>query len=157
MADYNYGGDKRVSLGDDTSDNGASGLGGYTLNVVPDQNWPGMSADPNKQKVDADAMNDVATTIDNLVESLQGSAISDVTTKSAQANYGPDSWGAASYLKDATGQVATAVTQYTQELITNLQSAAKAIRNATGQYTGAESTNKASAGNQQSAVDGTAY
>ncbi|MEP7020107.1 MAG: hypothetical protein ABI808_05615 [Pseudonocardiales bacterium] len=152
MANYDYTQD-RVTLGGDTSDNNATGLGGYSLDVSPNGSWPGLSADPNKQRLDTDAMMSVAQSIDNYVQALQNSGHTEIQGKAA-VSYGPDSWGAAVYLKDASSQVATTVSQYTSELITNLTAASGAIRKAAGQYSGAESTNQQSASNQQNSLDG---
>jgi hypothetical protein len=153
MADnYDYNQD-RVELGDDTSDNNASGLSGYSLDVSPNGSWPGLSADPNKQRLDTEAMLSIAQSIDNYVEALQNSGHNEIQGKAA-VSYGPDSWGAAVYLKDASGQVASTVSRYTTDLITNLSAAAAAIRSAAGQYASAESTNQHSASNQQNSLDG---
>lgn len=157
MADYNYSHD-RVKLGGDTGDNNASGLGGYSLDVSPDGKWPGMSADPNKQRLNADDMITIAQTIDNYVEALQNSGAAEIPSKAA-VSFGPDSWQAAVYLKDASGQVAKGVSEYTTKLISNLQAASTAIKNASGKYSGAESANQQGAANQQRDIDtqSTAY
>jgi hypothetical protein len=153
MVDYNYT-HNRVTLGDDTSDNNAAGLAGYSLDVSPNGDWPGTNADPNKQRVNADDMLAVARTIDNYVEALQNSGATEIPAKAA-VSYGPDSWQAAVYLRDASGQVAHGVSQYTAKLIANLQAASTAIKHAAGKYSGAESTNRQSAAGQQSSLDAT--
>lgn len=155
MADYNYG-DDRVHLGDDKSQNTASGLGGYSLDVSPDGSWPGLSAAPDKQRVDPEKMNAVADTIDGYVQTLQNSGATQIQGATS-VSYGPDSWAAAVYLKDASGQVAQTVSSYTQTLIQNLTAASAAIRSATQGYKGAEQTNTHSATNQQNSLDGRAF
>ena len=155
MTDYNYS-DNRVELSDTTSGNRATGLGGYPLDVRPDGSWPGTSANPNQLRADTDRMNAVADRIDAMVSTLTNSGlVQEVSTKSGAARYGPDSWQAASYLKDATGQVAQAVSSYGQELITNLQGASAAIRRATASVAGGEQANVTTANNQQDQIDST--
>ncbi|HEV7205611.1 MAG TPA: hypothetical protein VGN18_13460 [Jatrophihabitans sp.] len=151
MADYNYGND-RVHLGDEKSQNTASGLGGYSLDVSRDGSWPGLNAAPDKQRVHPEKMNAVAGTIESIAQGLQASHFTEIQS-STSVSYGPNSWGAAVYLKDASGQVAQTVTNYTQQLIANLTDAANAIRKASGGYQGAESTNTSSATNQQASLD----
>lgn len=151
MADYNYGND-RVHLGDEKSQNTASGLAGYSLDVTRDGSWPGLNAAPDKQRVDPDKMNAVADTIDGYVQALQNSGATQIQGATS-VSYGPDSWGAAVYLKDASGQVAQTVSSYTQTLIQNLTAASAAIRSATQGYKGAEKTNTTSATNQQNSLD----
>jgi hypothetical protein len=152
VTDYNYTSTDRVSLGGDKSDNNASSLGGYSLDVTPDGNWPGLSADPNKLRQNKEDMQTVVQAINDFVQTLQNSDYAQIESKTA-VSYGPDSWGAAVYLKDASGQVAKGVREYTATLITNLQDASKSIASALGQYSGAETANKQSASNQQSTLD----
>ncbi|SHG69528.1 hypothetical protein SAMN05443575_2568 [Jatrophihabitans endophyticus] len=153
MTDYDYG-QHRVELGGDTSDNNASGMSGYTLDVRPDPSWPGTSANTSQLRADPDKMNQVADTIDHIVQTLQGNGLpSDVKTTSANAMYGPDTWLAAKFLKQSTSDVADVVGEYMTKLITNLQSASGSIRGATGSLAGSEQANTQSANTQHSQID----
>lgn len=152
MTDYEYG-DDRVQLTGDSSQNGATAQAGYPLDVRPDGNWPGRSADPNRQRLDTDKMLELASVIDTYVQTLQGSGVLQIEGDTT-VSYGPDRWQAAQYLGQASKQVARTVSSYTQQLIQNLQGASLAIKNAAAGYSGAEHANQASAANQQSAVDG---
>ncbi|HVQ93660.1 MAG TPA: hypothetical protein VMU51_21665 [Mycobacteriales bacterium] len=142
MTDYNYD-QHRVTLGDDRSQNAATGLTGYPLDVRPDAHWPGLDRNPREQRFDQTAMNDVADKIDQLIAD-----VGTINVSSAGAvSFGPDSWQAAVYLKHASGQVAGAVQTYSQQLIQNLQQAAAAIRAAAGNYAGAENASSTGVGN----------
>jgi|tagenome__1003787_1003787.scaffolds.fasta_scaffold20450877_2 hypothetical protein len=152
MTDYEYG-DDRVQLTGDSSQNGAASMGGYPLDVRPDGNWPGRSADPNSQKLDTDRMLHLASLIDSYAKTLQGSGVLQIEGDTT-VSYGPDRWQAAVYLADASKQVARTVSSYTQLLLENLQGASAAIQAAAAGYSGAENANKHSAANQQGSVDG---
>lgn len=152
MTNYDYS-RQRVQLTGDSSANGAASLGGYSLDVRPQANWPGTTADPNSQRLNTDKMLDIAAVIDGYVQALQNSGAPQVEGDTA-VSFGPDRWQAAVYLGDANKQVARLVSQYTGKLITNLQAASTAIRQAANGYGGAEKANQRSAANQQSSVDG---
>jgi ribosome-binding factor A len=141
VTDYDYN-HHRVSLdNNDRSRNTATALDGYPLDIQPDGSWPGLDANPREQRFDKQAMLDVADKIDRLISDVGTIDLS----SAASVSFGPDSWQAAVYLRQASGQVAHAVSEYSQELIRNLQAAAQAIRTAAGTYGTAESANAASA------------
>ena len=152
MTDYDYS-HQRVALTGDSGENGAATLGGYSLEVQKQPNWPGTTADPNSQRLNTDRMLDVASVIDGYVQALQNSGALQVEGDTA-VSFGPDRWQAAVYLGEANKQVARLVSQYTNKLIQNLTDASTAIRKAAGGYHGAESANQHSAGNQQASLDG---
>jgi hypothetical protein len=150
VTDYNYG-NHRAGLSDsDSGQNSAQALAGYPLDVQPNADWPGTEGNPRELHVDKHGMLAVADTIDGLIEDI---GTIDVT-QAGNVSFGPDSWQAALFLKDASGQVAGAVNQYARELVTNLQAASAAIRAAAGQYGSAEQTSADSVNTVQGNLDG---
>ncbi|HSV66262.1 MAG TPA: hypothetical protein VLJ59_10205 [Mycobacteriales bacterium] len=153
MTDYDYG-DQHIRLDDnDSSKNKATGLSDYSLEVTPDRNWPGTSANPKQQRFDTHKMRLVADRIDSYVTSLEGGGVKTIA-QTAAVSFGPPSWNAAVYLQKASGDVATLVGQYSAQLVENLRAAASSIRAAADQYDGAEDTNMISANNQHRSLDG---
>jgi len=139
VTDYDYD-NHRVSLdSSDRSQNTATALEGYPLNPELEPNWPGADANPREQRFNKGAMEDVARAIDQLIRDVGRIDLQSATT----ASFGPDSWQAAVYLKDASSKVARTVNDYSQELIQSLTQAAQAIRTAAGNYGNAESANTA--------------
>jgi hypothetical protein len=152
--DYNYE-NHRFQLTDDRSRNSAQQLEGYPLDLTPIENWPGLTANPNRQRFDKDKMLEVASWIDRQIEALQrGQFTPQALSSTASVSYGPADWNAANYLKQASGQVAQTVSDYAGQLITNLQGASAAIKAAAGRYGGTENTNADSMTSQQNSVTG---
>jgi hypothetical protein len=150
VTDYNYG-NHRANISDsDSSKNSAQSLDGYPLDVQPDSQWPGLDANPNELHVDKQGMLSVADTIDGLIEDI---GTIDVT-QAGNVSFGPESWNAALYLKDASTQVSGAVNEYAKKLVANLQQASASIRAAAGNYGGAEQTSSDSVSNVQGNLDG---
>jgi hypothetical protein len=150
VTDYNYG-NHRAGLSDsDSSQNSAQSLEGYPLDVQPDASWPGLDANPNELHLDKQGMLGVADAIDRLIEDV---GTVDVT-QAGSVSFGPDSWQAALFLKDASTQVSGAVNQYAKQLVTNLQQASAAIRAAAGQYGSAEQGSTGDVNTVQSNLDG---
>jgi hypothetical protein len=150
---YNYDA-HRVHLSDsDSSKNAAAGIG-YHLDVRLQGNWPGLDADPNKQRFDAEKMKAVADKIDGLISTLngQGSGTPAAIQKHGAPSFGPDTWAAANYLKTAADAMASTVADYTRNLIANLQAAAQSIRSAADSYGKAEDANQQSGQNQQASL-----
>ena len=150
---YNYDA-HRVHLSDsNSSQNNAQGIG-YHLDIELQGNWPGADVDPNKQRFDVHKMRDLANKIDDLVGFLSGNGSG--TPQSIQQrgapSFGPDTWAGATYLKDATSQMATTVGTYSQKLIGSLQAAAQAIRSAADSYDRAENANQQSGQSQQASL-----
>ncbi len=153
MPDYDYQ-NHRFHTTDDKSKNNATQLDGYSLDVTPDKNWPGLSADKNKQRFDVDKMDEVATWIEQQIKTLQtGSYTPQSVAQTGSVSYGPSSWNAANYLKDASGIVAKTVSDYSTQLITSLQSAAGSIRSAIAKYNGSETANTQSMNAQQNSLN----
>ena len=138
--EYNYD-QHRVTLDDsDRSENTAAALDGYyPLDLQPAADWPGTERNPREQRFNKDAMIEVADTIDRLIGEVGSIDLS----STAGVNFGPDSWQAAVYLRQASAQVSRTVGTYSQELIQNLTTAAQSIRAAAGHYGGAEGANTA--------------
>jgi hypothetical protein len=154
VRDYDYE-NHRFQLTDHKSDNYARALDGYPLDVTLDSTWPGQSPDPNKQRFNADAMLDVAKWLDQQVSALQqGTYAPQSVGSTASVSYGPSDWNAANYLKDASGRVAKTVSDYTRDLINNLQQASKSIRAAAANNRGTEQANADSMVNQQNSMPG---
>jgi hypothetical protein len=100
-------------------------------------------------------MMDVAAWIDEQIKSLQrGSYTPQALNGTKSVSYGPTDWIAANHLKDASGRVATTVSDYAGDLLTNLQKASEAIKRAAGRYSSAENTNTDSMTSQQNSVTG---
>jgi len=155
VPDYDYIGHHQFQLTDDHSRNDAQALDGYPLDILPDSNWPGLSADPNKQRFDTDKMLEVADWIDSQIRSIQGGSYTPASLASTgTVSYGPPDWNAANYLKQSSGQVARTVSNYAGQLVTNLQEASTAIRTAAAKYGGAESTNADTMTTQQNNAAG---
>jgi hypothetical protein len=154
VSDYNYE-NHRFELTDDRSRNSAQALEGYPLDITLDDSWPGVSANPNRQRFDADKMLEVADWIDQQVAAIQrGQFTPQALGTTSSVTYGPPDWNAANYLKQASGRVATTVSDYAGQLVTNLQAASTAIRNAAGRYGRAENTNTDSMTSQQNSAAG---
>lgn len=149
VTDYNYG-NHRANLSDsDSGQNSAQGLDGYPLDVQPDPSWPGLDGNPNELHVDKQGMLSVADTIDGLIEDI---GTIDVT-QAGNVSFGPDSWNAALYLKDASTQVSGAVNEYAKKLVANLQQASASIRAAAGNYGTAEQSSSDDVSNVQGNLD----
>src|SRR5215470_2224977 len=132
VPDYNYE-NHRFQLTDERSENYARELDGYPLDITMDRDWPGTTADPNRQRFDADAMIEVANWIDAQVKSIQSATYTPQSlAATASVSFGPSEWNAANYLKQASGSVAKTVSNYVNQLITNLQAASQSIRAAAG-------------------------
>jgi hypothetical protein len=154
VPDYNYQ-NHRFQLTDERSENYARALDGYPLDITVDRDWPGTTADPNRQRFDADAMLEVANQIDRKIQSIQSATYTPQSlAATASVAFGPADWNAANYLKQASGDVARTVSNYANQLITNLQAAAQSIRAAAGRNQGAEQTNLDSMTSQQHSVTG---
>jgi hypothetical protein len=154
VPDYNYE-NHRAHFTDDRSQNSAQALEGYPLDITLDDRWPGLTANPNRQRFDADKMLEVADWIDQQVAAIQrGQFTPQALASTASVSYGPADWNAANYLKQASGRVATTVSDYAGQLVTNLQAASAAIRGAAGRYGRAENTNTDSMTSQQNSVTG---
>jgi hypothetical protein len=150
VPDYDYIGNHQVQLTADKSRNDAQSLDGYPLDVTLESNWPGQSADPNKQRFDVDKMLAVADWIDGQIRTIQSANYTPQSlAATASVSYGPSDWNAANYLKQSSGQVAKTVSNYAGQLVTNLREASAAIRKAAAKYGGAETTNADSMTSQQ--------
>jgi hypothetical protein len=155
VPDYDYIGNHQFHLTDDKSRNDAQTLAGYPLNVTPDAHWPGLTADPNKQRFDVDKMLEVADWIDSQIKSIQSANYTpESLAGTATVSYGPADWNAANYLRQSSGEVAKTVSNYARQLVTNLQEAATAIRTAAAKYRGAEGTNTDTMNTQQTNLTG---
>lgn len=150
MTDYGY--TQHVQLTGEESKNDADSLSGHSLDVTPDQHWPGTSADPGKTRHDPDKMGAIIEQLQQFVEAMQNSGAAEIRGKTSSVSYGPPDWQAATYLKSATDQVGQLVSQYAQQLSKNLTDAASSIQSALAHYGGAENANTGSAKNQQSSV-----
>ena len=156
MPDYNYD-NHRFQPTDDRSKNYAQSLDGttYHLDVTLQADWPGLGADPHKQRFDVQKMNDVARWIDEQIRTLQqGSYTPQSLPPTASVSYGPTDWNAANNLKAASGEVAKTVSDYANKLIVNLNAASAAIKKAAAHYGGAEQTNLDSMTSQQNSLAG---
>jgi hypothetical protein len=155
VPDYDYIGNHQVHLSDQKSENDAQVLQGYPLDVAPDPSWPGLTANPNHQRFDVDKMIEVANWIDQQVKLIESPHYKPQSLAgTAQVSYGPPDWNAANYLKAASGRVATTVSDYAVELVTNLKQASSSIRTAAAKYGGAENTNADSMDSQLNNVTG---
>jgi hypothetical protein len=147
---HNY---QHVTLDDhDRSKNTATDIDGYPLDVQPQGNWPGTSADPSKMRYNVVKMRAVADDLDKLANELSGMP-SRLSDKAGKANFGPNTWYEATHLADASNQVLGAVVKYSQEILANLHAAATAIRTAADKYDGGESANQQSFENQQQSLN----
>jgi len=154
VPDYDYRGNHEVQLSNQHSENSAQGLDGYPLDLEY-ADWPGLSADPNKQRFDVDKMLEVADWIDGQITSIQQANYKPQDlAATGQVAYGPAEWNAANYLKQSSGQVAKTVSNYANQLVTNLQQASASIRAAAGKYGGSEQTNTDTMNNQQNNAAG---
>ncbi|HSV64622.1 MAG TPA: hypothetical protein VLJ59_01780 [Mycobacteriales bacterium] len=102
-------------------------------------------------------MEAVATFIEDLLVSLKGDGEGTPTALARDAagvSFGPDSWLAARYLGKASNEVASAVRNYTTQLIQNLEQAAASIRGAIEHHRAAEQANIRSYTNIQSSLGG---
>lgn len=152
MPDYDYIGSHKFQLTDDKSRNDAQSLDGYPLDVTL-ESWPGLSANPNKQRFDVDKMLEVANWIDGQIRSIQSANYTPQSlAATATVSFGPPDWNAANYLKQSSGQVAKTVSNYAGQLVTSLQEASTAIRTAAAKYGGAETTNADSMTSQQNSA-----
>lgn len=139
MTDYNYDQHRATLDGSDRSRNTATNLSGYSIQIKPESDWPGLERNPREQRFDKDAMIGVTDAIKGLVAELGTIDL----TSAGSVSFGPDSWQAAVYLREASGQVARTVNTYAQELIRNLEQATANIRAAAINYGGAENANTA--------------
>jgi uncharacterized protein YukE len=152
VPDYDY---EHLTLDkNDRSQNTATDIEGYPLDVTLQEGWPGTSADPHQVRYNPAKMREVADWLDQTANDLQGmpGRLNEVAGK---ANYGPDTWNEARHLGDASKQVLTAVVGYSNEILTNLHAAAQSIRTAADKYDGGESANEQSIANQQRTVPDT--
>lgn len=149
MTDYDYD-NQQVNLdSSDRNKNTATDVAGYSIQVTPQANWPGLDAKPKQVRFDADAMNQVAQWLEDKANELTDLP-SNLNTNLAGVQFGPQNWPAARRLGKANEQVKGAVAKYTTELVTNLKQSAASIRAAAKAYKESDD-NSATTSNNQSA------
>lgn len=145
--DYSYD-DEEITLSDtNSSENDAADLGDYPGDVIPQENWPGLSPNPHQQRARPEDMRAVATRVETLADNLRQSDAPSRVADATNMQLGGSSWLTANQLNQANTQVSGFVRTGRRQLIANLDNIAAAIRAAADNYDGAESANTAGANN----------
>jgi hypothetical protein len=113
---------------------------GYRLDLQPEPNWPGLSAEAGHLHADTSAMTDVAKRLVAAAEQVE--QIPDpLVGKVSRVNFGPQQWPAAAQLSWANGEVLKAVAEYTTAMAFTLREAARSISAAATKIIEAEQRN----------------
>lgn len=141
--DYTYD-DEGVSLSDsDSGANTATGLGGYTGDISPNDNWPGVVVNKKELIAKPDDMRAVVKQLRDLADQIrESSAVREVERATSDVQMGPQDWQATNYLKTAGTQAAGLVAAGAKQIATNLDQAAAAIEAAADGYVNAEQSNQ---------------
>jgi hypothetical protein len=111
---------------DDSANNGAQQLAGYDPHIRPESNWPGLTADPTRIRLEPEALSALATRLEEQARAL--SLASKTLEPATAARFGHATWPQALHLKRASDMVTATVNQYVESAVTNLHQAATSIR-----------------------------